>query len=293
MREGKRGMRQFFIITNPYKDPELATTNEITDFLRSRGCGCPVKIARQIQSGSRTYTDAAEVPAGTECILVLGGDGTLIEAARDTVELGIPLLGINLGSLGFLAEVEKAGVKHALSLLIEDHFHTEERMMLDGQLFRGETCMDTSYALNDIVITRSGSMQIIHFHIYVNGQFLNEYNADGVILSTPTGSTGYNMSAGGPIVEPGAKLLVITPICPHTLNTRSVVLSGEDEVVVEMAAWKKDVLFRAEVNFDGGHAAMLRMGDRIRVARSQRTVKIVKISQVSFLEALHKKMSEK
>ena len=166
-------------------------------------------------------------------------------------------------------------------------------LMLDGQLFRGETCMDTSYALNDIVITRSGSMQIIHFHIYVNGQFLNEYNADGVILSTPTGSTGYNMSAGGPIVEPGAKLLVITPICPHTLNTRSVVLSGEDEVVVEMAAWKKDVLFRAEVNFDGGHAAMLRMGDRIRVARSQRTVKIVKISQVSFLEALHKKMSEK
>ena len=92
---------------------------------------------------------------------------------------------------------------------------------------------------------------------------------------------------------PDAPLVVITPICPHTLNTRSVVLSGEDEVVVEMAAWKKDVLFRAEVNFDGGHAAMLRMGDRIRVARSQRTVKIVKISQVSFLEALHKKMSEK
>ncbi len=286
-------MRHFFIITNPYKDQGLATTKEITDFLSSQGCSCPVKIAREIRPGSLTYTDADEVPAQTECILVLGGDGTLIEAARDTVGLGIPLLGINLGSLGFLAEVETAGVRHALSLLIADQYQTEERMMLDGRLFRGAQCMDDSYALNDIVITRSGSMQIIHFHIYVNGQFLNEYNADGVILSTPTGSTGYNMSAGGPIVEPGARLLVITPICPHTLNSRSVVLSGEDEVVVELAAWKKDAPFRAEVNFDGGHAVLLEMGDRIMVSRSARTVRIVKISQVSFLEALHKKMSEK
>lgn len=286
-------MKHFFIITNPLKDQELATTGEVTAFLAGEGCSCQVKIARTAMEGGRAYTDAAEIPEETECILVLGGDGTLIEAARDTVARGIPLLGINLGSLGFLAEVEKNNIRHALGLLIRDQYQTESRMMLNGQLVRGESCVESSYALNDIVITRSGPMQIIHFHLYVNGQFLNEYNADGVILSTPTGSTGYNMSAGGPIVEPGADLIVVTPICPHTLNTRSVVLSGDDEIMIEIAAWKKDAAFRAEVYFDGGCGALLELGDQITVTKSGRRTEIVKISQVSFLEALHKKMSEK
>ncbi len=285
-------MKHFFIITNPFKDRELETTTEVMEFLADKGCTYQVKIAAEIQEESNRYTDAAEIPADTECILVLGGDGTLIEAARDTMELDIPLLGINLGSLGFLAEVEKSGIRHALSLLLQDQYQTESRMMLDGLLVRGQTLVERSHALNDIVITRNGPMQIIHFHIYVNGQFLNEYNADGVILSTPTGSTGYNLSAGGPIVEPGAELIVITPVCPHTLNTRSVVLSGADEVMIEMAPWKKDVSFRAQVNFDGGHGAALEMGHKIIVTKSRKRTDIVKISQVSFLEALHKKMSE-
>ena len=284
-------MKHFFIITNPFKDQELETTREVTAFLAEKGCSCQVKIARTAMEGGRVYTDAAEIPEETECILVLGGDGTLIEAARDTVERGIPLLGINLESLGFLAEVEKNNIRHALGLLLRDQYETESRMMLNGQLVRGERCVESSYALNDIVITRSGPMQIIHFHLYVNGQFLNEYNADGVILSTPTGSTGYNMSAGGPIVEPGADLIVVTPICPHTLNSRSVVLSGDDEVMIEIAAWKKDAAFRAEVYFDGGCGALLELGDRMTVTKSGRRTEIVKISQVGFLEALHKKMS--
>ena len=285
-------MQHFFIITNPSKDPNLENTKKIASFLEQAGCTCKVQVRGEADGGGDAYTDAACIPSQTQCILVLGGDGTLIEAARDTALLEIPLLGINLGSLGFLAEVEKSGIEGALQQLLEDKFSLERRMMLSGGVYRDGACLQNLHALNDIVITRSGSMQIIHFHVYVNGQFLNEYNADGVILSTPTGSTGYNLSAGGPIVEPRAKLLVLTPICPHTLNTRSIVLSAEDEVVIEMAEGKKKLPLQAEVNFVGGPGMALQTGDRILVRKSEKTTDIVKLNQVSFLETLHKKMSE-
>ena len=284
-------MKNFFVVTNPSKDRELENTKRIQNYLTKAGCNCKVyvKYKGEVESGNIGNWD---VPSDTECILVLGGDGTLIEAARDTVDLHIPLLGINLGTLGFLAEVERTGIEYALTLLMQDKYEIEKRMMLDGWLYRSGTYVESSNALNDIVITRCGSLQIIHYHIYVNGQFLNAYNADGVIISTPTGSTGYNMSAGGPIVEPKAKLLVVTPICPHTLNTRSIVLSAEDEVVIEMKSRKKDIPVRAEVNFDGGHMRELFMGDKVVIKKSDKMTDIVKISQASFLEVLHKKMSE-
>lgn len=290
-------MKHFFMITNPLKDPGLETTRQIGNFLIREGCTCNVQVEMQLEReagpGRRTYTDVSRIPGDTQCILVLGGDGTLIEAARDTVDLNVPLLGINLGTLGFLAEVEKNAVTHALTLLMRDQYETESRMMLDGWHCRSGVCLERSYALNDIVITRTGSLRIIHFHIYVNGQFLNEYNADGIIISTPTGSTGYNLSAGGPIVEPKARLMVITPICPHTLNTRSIVLSAEDEVVVEMVNGKGSEAFQAEVNFDGSHMAPLEAGDRIVITESEKMTDIVKLSKRSFVETLHKKMSEK
>lgn len=289
---GKRFMKHFFLITNPLKDGELATTKKIKKFLEQEGCSCKVQVYEQVQK-SGGYTDSAEIPCDTECIMVLGGDGTLIEAARDTSHLEIPLIGINLGTLGFLAEVEQSNLEHALRCLIADQYQLESRMMLQGRVIRDGICMESSCALNDIVITRSGSLQIIHFHIYVNGQFLNEYDGDGVIISTPTGSTGYSMSAGGPIVEPGARLMVITPICPHTLNTRSIILSAEDEVVVEMSAERSERREQAEVNFDGSHSMALQANDKICVTRSERTTEIVKLNQVSFLEILHKKMSVK
>lgn len=286
-------MKHFFIITNPLKDKGLETTKRIAGFLEQAGCVCQVQVKTEAEAADCNYTRASEILPETECILVLGGDGTLIEAARDTIELNIPLLGINLGALGFLAEVERSNIENALTLLIQDAYQIEKRMMLGGQIYRGEMCVESSYALNDIVITRSGSLQIIHFHIYVNGQFLKGYDADGVIISTPTGSTGYSMSAGGPIVEPKAKLIVVTPICPHTLSTRSIVFSAEDEIVIEMVAGKKDIPLQTEANFDGGHVVALEKGDRIVVTGSDKTTDIVKLSQVSFLEALHKKMSER
>lgn len=135
-------------------------------------------------------------------------------------------------------------------------------------------------------------MQIIPFRVWVNGQVLNNYGADGIVIATPTGSTGYNLSAGGPIVEPGASLILLTPVCPHTLNTRSIVLRPEDEVVIEIGQKQSGQTQEAEANFDGSGLMVLRSRDRIQVTRSEKTTSVIKLSELSFLERLHRKMSE-
>ncbi|MBR6771355.1 MAG: NAD(+)/NADH kinase [Lachnospiraceae bacterium] len=287
-------MKHFYIITNEHKDCGHKITNQIRQYLEVRQVKCSIQAAeRERKSG---YTDAGCIPEDVDCILVLGGDGTLLQAARDTIERDIPLLGINLGTLGYLAEVEVAGMEEALHQLLKGNYEVEQRMMLTGRIIRADQeeqkGMEQSLALNDIVITRSGSLQIIRFQIWVNGQFLREYHADGVILSTPTGSTGYNLSAGGPIVEPKAELMLVTPVCPHTMNSRSVILAPEDKVEIRIGAGREGSIQQVEVDFDGSCKLSLYTGDRVEIQRAVMTAKIVKINKVSFLELLHKKMSD-
>ena len=166
----------------------------------------------------------SQIPEDTQCVLVIGGDGTLLQASRDLQEKNIPLLGINMGTLGYLAEVEESGVRDALDKLLADEYVVEERMMLEGAAFHNGKQILQDIALNDIVIGRQGRLRILDFRVYVNGEFLNASSADGIILSTPTGSTGYSLSVGGPIVSPEASLILISHIAPHTLNNRSIVL---------------------------------------------------------------------
>lgn len=295
-------MEHFYIITNGHKDHNLKKTKEIEQYLERHHKKCTVQIKERKREHG--YTDAAQIPADVDCILVLGGDGTLLQAARDIVQRDIPLLGINLGTLGYLAEIEKAGIDAALDQLLEGRYEVEQRMMLNGRIVRGEIhkkrheesnilqCeMKEAGALNDITITRSGSLQIIRFRIYVNGKFLNEYQADGVIVATPTGSTGYNLSAGGPIVEPKAELIMITPISPHTLNTRSIILAPEDQIEVEIGTGRGESVQQVEVNFDGSHNVMLYTGDRVVIEKAETTTGIVKLNEASFLEVLHRKLS--
>lgn len=283
-------MKHFFIITNDPKDKNMEVTNRIQQFIESHNKKC--SIYEKEQEVIDSYTNPDKIPSDVDCILVLGGDGTLLQAARDTLELDVPLLGVNLGTLGYLAEVDISNLENALENLVNDEFEIEPRMMLRGDIRQLGKSASQTYALNDIVVSRYGSLQVIHFHIYVNGQFLKGYSADGIIVSTPTGSTGYNMSAGGPIVEPKAKLMVITPICPHTLNTRSIVLSPEDIVEIEIGQGKAGNIQEVEVNFDGNHSVKLSTGDRIKITKSEKETKIIKLNKVSFLEVLHKKMSE-
>ncbi len=284
-------MEHFYLIANPTKDAELKTAHSIRDYLTGRGKTCIIDVGAR-KKGQEGYTYNGRISAETDCIIVLGGDGTLLQAATDLAERRIPFLGINMGTLGFLAEVGKTEFEGALDKLIKNEYEIEERMMLAGKSFNRREMIDEAVALNDIVITRKGSLQIINLNIYVNGQFLHRYHADGVIAATPTGSTGYSLSAGGPVVEPGAELIVLSPICPHSMQSRSIVLSPKDTVTVEIESGRDGEIQEVEAIFDGCHKVALCTGEKIEIRKSGQTTGIVKLSQVSFLEVLHRKMSD-
>lgn len=284
-------MEHFYIITNESKDPDFTITCKIRDYLVSCGKKCSIQKQGEKKAGEG-YTDASVLSGDIDCVLVLGGDGTLLQAAIDLADTNVPFLGINLGTLGFLAEVNKDDIKEALKRLMEGEYSIENRMMLDGISHNKQGEKDNTRALNDIVITRKGSLQIINFSISVNGQFLHRYHADGMIVATPTGSTGYNLSAGGPVVDPGARLIVLTPICPHSMQNRSIVLSPEDEITIEIAVGHDGAEQEVEAIFDGSHKISLFTGDKVIIKESEKTTGIVKLNKVSFLEILHRKMEQ-
>jgi NAD+ kinase len=280
-------LKHFFIYTNKCKDRGLKETYNIKAYLERHGKKCDIaeydgeKLPTEIDD---TYYEC-DVPDGVDCCIVLGGDGTMLQAARNVLHRDIPLLGVNLGTLGYLAEVEKNGIKEALNQLIAGDFDVEDRMMLYGS--KGD---EGAYALNDIVLARCSSIQVLNFNIYVNGLYLNNYHADGMIVSTPTGSTAYNMSAGGPIVEPSAQMILLTPICPHTINTRTIVLSPDDRITLEIGEGKAGSILQVEASFDGTAIIKLKTGDRIEITRADQVTKICRLKSVSFLEALHNKL---
>ena len=215
-------MKHFYIIANPRRDKQLELTKRIHKFIINNGGVCGYQV-NQEQEG--VLFDTKQIPEETECILVVGGDGTLLGAARNMAERSVPLIGVNTGHLGYLCELEADTVIQSVRrLLAEDDYVIEKRMLLSGFCMAREGRTRERTALNDIVIHRSGRLQVVDLIISVNGEYLNTYSADGIIIATPTGSTGYSMSAGGPIVDPKASLLLVTPISPHTLKEKSIVL---------------------------------------------------------------------
>ncbi|MCM1064107.1 MAG: NAD(+)/NADH kinase [Eubacterium sp.] len=288
-------MKHFLVFTNRHKDRDLETTKRICAFLEGKGQKATPWVEEEDWK-ENMRVDTEEAPAGmptdVDCIIVLGGDGTVLQAARETKKLSIPIIGVNLGTLGYMTEIELSNLEESLEKLIAGDYIRESRMMLNGRVHCANGGSEEGWALNDIVVSRSGSLQIIRFNIYVNGQFLNHYNADGMIVTTPTGSTGYNLSAGGPLIEPKAKLIMLTPICPHTLNKRSIILSPEDVIEIEIPEGRGGRIQTVEANFDGCHVIPMRTGDRIRIVRSEKTTEFLQLNQVSFLEVLHKKMGE-
>lgn len=185
-------MERFYLITNRAKDPDLTVTDQIRQYLEERGKTC--LLCDNSEKGEKYhYTDPAKVPSDIDGILVLGGDGTLLQAAGDVVDLQIPLLGINLGTLGYLAEIDRDTLYLALDHLMADEYTIEHRMMLCGSIYRDGKLIAEDAALNDITITREGNLRVVRFDNYVNGEFLNSYSADGIIIATPTGSTGYSL----------------------------------------------------------------------------------------------------
>lgn len=284
------GMKQFYLILNPEKEQVQEVAGTIRSYLESHGCGCVIcQEHGETRLKDYKYTDASQVPKETECVITLGGDGTLIQAARDLAGKEIPMIGVNLGTLGYLTQISREeDVIRMLDDLILDQYQVEKRMMLKGSVYRRGRKIYEDLALNEIVLTRREMLRVLRFSIYVNGDCLNEYTADGMIAATPTGSTAYNLSAGGPIVEPSARMTVLTPICPHALNIRSIVFPAEDRIEIEMSGGED----RGQVVvFDGDAVWDVEPGDRILIEEAKTETVLIKLKHVSFLDNLREKMA--
>ncbi|MCF0145739.1 MAG: NAD(+)/NADH kinase [Eubacterium sp.] len=283
-------MKQFFLITNHCKDPELSVSNAVITYLHEHGGKAQLRLVEA--DGPEKHMIPEEVPPETECILVLGGDGTLVRAAVDLVSLQIPLLGINLGTLGFLAEIDRDSIYSALDAVLDDRFNIQNRMMLRGDVWHEGEKIYSGRSLNEIVVCRDGLPHIIPLKNYVNGKYLNSYQAEGLIVSTATGSTGYSLSVGGPIIAPQAELFLMTPLAPHTLNTRSVILREESRIRIEVDVGHTGAVRDAAAMFDGGKACSLVTGDYVEIRKAGNSAKFIRISDDSFLETLQRKMKQ-
>lgn len=277
-------MNNFFIIANKQKDINLEITEQIRHHISRLGAVCNIydQYDRDVSS--------IDIPEETQCILVIGGDGTILAAARMLVGSNIPLLGINLGTLGFLADVNLADLSKTLDLLLQDQYQVENRIMLTAEVYKQGKKAVTYIALNDFNINRFGASRVIGLKVGINGSVIDRYRADGVIVCTPTGSTGYNLSAGGPIINPTCKNFVITPICPHSLTARSIVLAKEDIVTVEVEQIRSNIKEEAIISFDGREGLSLFPGDQVKIYKSQEVTPFIKATEVSFVQILKEKL---
>ena len=242
-------------------------------------------LAEQI--GQINGFDEDEIPALADLIIVLGGDGTLISVARRVGHRDIPILGINLGRLGFLTEVTQAELPEMLDRLVSGDYETSDRMMLDASIRRNGEVVGTYTVLNDVVINKGALARIIDMATSVDGRYLSTYKADGLIISTPTGSTGYNLAAGGPIIFPEINSLVISPICPHMLTNRPIVVWSKSVIEIEVK-FENDVVF---FTADGQVGRKLLPGDIVEVRRSEARTKLVTSPSKDYFAILRTKLS--
>jgi NAD+ kinase len=229
------------------------------------------------------HTMVKEVSVG----ITLGGDGTLLNTAREIAFAGIPICGINMGQLGFLTEIEMPELSKSLDKLLRGEYQIEERLMLDAMIIRQEKMIHVSSALNDVVISKSGVSRMIKLNLHIDGELTANYAADGLIISTATGSTGYSLSAGGPIINPKLKVVVLTPICSHTLHVRPLVVSEDEEIKVDMVLNQDDVV----LTIDGQSVFNLLPGDKVLVKRSSFRAQFIRLTgSRSYYETLRTKL---
>lgn len=275
-------MKKVCVIANAGKETAAERAEQVRVFFHDRGIDCVVLLDDFTEKTS--YEPILQ--DDMECAVVLGGDGTLIHVARKLADKRIPVFGINMGNLGFLTHADSGKARAALEALVAGKYCIEERMMLeasvDGKAF--------GTALNDVVLTRNGFSRIISVGIFVNGKPVCNYRGDGVIVATPTGSTGYNLSAGGPVVAPKTELFIITPICPHALSARSILLSAEDELHVVIREEKKTQDEEAILTLDGQRAKDLAAEDTIVIKKSEEKAYFIQLNENSFFDALHRKL---
>ncbi|MBR6514270.1 MAG: NAD(+)/NADH kinase [Clostridia bacterium] len=260
------------VIPNKQKDKDFIYTNKLTALLDNYEC-----------SYSICLDDGATASAEADLYIVLGGDGSIMRASHRAARLGIPILSVNLGRIGYMAELEKDEL-HLIDSFFSGNFHIEERMMLSVKTPDGSEYI----ALNDAVLSNGRVSKLVSFSLYSNGQYLTRYNADGIIIATPTGSTAYSMAAGGPVVDPGVECLIATPVCAHSLNCRPVILSGKNELMIKNETERDIPMF---ITVDGGDNLEIKNSESVIIKRSDTFTKLVRIKDECFYRTLSKKMN--
>ncbi len=285
-------IKRIGIVLKPHQPDALKTMCELATWVTERDItllGGPEIERERIEQKTGCAVEQVEpekLAAGVDLVLVLGGDGTMIAAARMMGETEVPVLGVNYGGLGYLAEFRIEELYTALESILAGNYRLDRRVMLDVELQRGNDEPKRNRVLNDIVINKSALARIIEIEAYLNRQFVNSFRADGLIVSTPTGSTAYNLSAGGPVIFPSMNAVVITPICPFTLSNRPIVVP--DDAVIELCL-KTD---REEValTLDGQVGFPLQVEDRVTIRKSQTTFNIVQPMNRNYFEVLRDKL---
>ena len=276
----------FLLFSNVNKDPDQKVTDRLERLIRSRGHDVTLLL-----EGDESPEDVIpdETMKSVDVVIVLGGDGTMLRASHAIGNCTVPMIGLNLGTTGFLTEVECSAMEDMVDRLIRGDYVVEKRMRLTGVLSKAGEKLEYS-ALNDVVIIREGVLRLIALRIYVNDVFFDTYEADGVIISTPTGSTGYNLSAGGPIVAPGTRAIVLTPISPHSLSKKSIVFDAGDRIRISLVEKRKTQINEGIVSFDGYKNYEISVDDEVEVMASDIPLHLIRLEQRSFYEVISKKL---
>jgi NAD+ kinase len=229
----------------------------------------------------------SEIGEKIDLAIVVGGDGTMLHVARNLARHGVPLIGVNLGRLGFLTDVSTERMEDELGQILDGQYVIEDRLLLEAEIVRDSKVLHAANALNDVVVNKGALARLIEFETSVNGEFVNSTRADGIIVATPTGSTAYALSAGGPILHPTLPALIIVPICPHTLSDRPLAVGSDSTIEIVMTVTSQQ---SAHVTFDGQTNFALHDGDRVRVRRAQRPVTLIHPPRRNHYEVLRAKL---
>ena len=277
---------------NPYRDRGLKAAQSAHKILENAGVETVLSLPFEPESCGKNelpkgleYTPMKQALAGADMLVCFGGDGTILHAAKDANFYNLPILGVNMGSMGFMAELEH-GELTLLSRLAAGKYTLEERMMLDVVVIRGGRQVFQDTALNDAVVTKGAIARVVDLKVYADKVLMSEFSGDGVIVCTPTGSTAYSMSAGGPIVEPTAENLIITPICAHAMDAKAFLLRNDRRVSVCLGRLTRKTAY---LSADGGRAFRLQDGDTVEIQKSEHVTRLVRLTGRTFYEILNKK----
>ena len=284
-------MKKVAILPNVQKDKGLETTKRLVNYLLEKGCEPQLsRTVAELAEMPQYAMEDAELYSHSDLLISLGGDGTLLGIGRRTARFNKPILGINLGTLGFLTAEEKTHAEEAIDKVLNGEFKLEKRMMLECSIAKDNERTGGIIALNDICITRGNLYKILEFRVYVNNEYVDTLLADGVIICTPTGSTAYNLSAGAPVLKADAQIMAITPISPHTLTSRPIVVSAEDVVTVEVRPSREDTPFM--VSADGQDNFTLTGRNVVQIKKAEVCTTIIKTKPQSFYDVLRHKLSK-